>query len=184
MKHPYQSLAEVHFWRSQVSDVGTPWDVAYDPAPKFRFDLEKDRFATAGSCFAQHLGNRLADAGGTLLMAESRHPLEPEHARHGYGVFSARYGNIYTTRQLRELLDQTLGIRSPIVELARREDGRWIDMLRPRAIPEGFESSQQATQDRLRHLACVKRLWEQASVFVFTLGLTESSRQSSMYLKT
>lgn len=171
--HPYESLPSSHFWSRSVA--GKPLDeVDYDPSPKFRFDLASDLFATAGSCFAQHFGRQLVERGGRLLIGEPRHPAVPEQFGHGYGVFSARYGNLYNTAQLKELIEQAVGERDPIMEFALRDDERWVDMLRPRAIPDGFSSVEEAEADRRFHLRSVRRLLEECSVFVFTLGLTES----------
>lgn len=175
MTHPYAQFGDVHFWNRSVAGAA-PALVPYDPAPKFRFALGVDRFATAGSCFAQHFGRELVARGGQLLLAEDRHPLIPESADHGYGVFSARYGNIYNPSQLKELFEQALGVRAPIFELHRRADGRWVDMLRPRAVPVGFSSEGDARADRGYHLRRVKHLIETSSVLVFTLGLTEAWR--------
>jgi hypothetical protein len=171
--HPYAKLGASHFWNRSVADRALA-DVPFDPDPKFRFALDVERFGTAGSCFAQHFGRELVARGGQLLIAEQLHPLVPEDAGHGYGVFSARYGNIYNTRQLRELFEQALGARPPIEEFCANADGRWIDMLRPRAVPDGFSSQADAQADRLHHLRRVRHLLETCSVFVFTLGLTEA----------
>lgn len=178
--HPYETLPDTHFWSRSVS--GKTLDlVDYDPAPKFRFDLASDTFATAGSCFAQHFGRHLRERGGQLVVAEGRHPLVPDHMGHGYGLFSARYGNLYNTAQLRELIEQVTGERAPIMEFAQRDDDRktWVDMLRPRAVPDGFSSLAEAEVDRAYHLQRVMRLLEHSTVFVFTLGLTESWRNKA-----
>ena len=169
---PYSSLPPAQFWRSQVTDVELV-DIDYDACRKFSFDIAADVFATSGSCFAQHFGRELARVGGRLLMAETRHPLVHETANHGYGLFSARYGNVYTTRQLRELIEQAFGARTPIMEFVQNRDGRWIDMLRPRATGDGFSSHEEAAADRLYHLGRVRTIFDDASVFVFTMGLTE-----------
>lgn len=169
--NPYKNLADHHFWNQQVSGRAT-CDIDYDPQPKHQYDVGKDRFATAGSCFAQHFARELVARGGNYTVAEQAHRLE-ENTDHGYGVFSARYGNIYTTRQLNELLEQVYGVREPVFDIARRADGRWVDLLRARAVPDGFSSAIEAEQNRLFHLTQVKKVLEQSSVFVFTLGLTE-----------
>jgi hypothetical protein len=49
-------------------------------------------------------------------------------------------------------------------------------MLRPRAVPDGFTSEEEARVDRLYHLRRVRHLLQSCSVFVFTLGLTEMWR--------
>jgi hypothetical protein len=170
--HPYRNLAAHHFWRLQVSGR-RPSDIDYDAAPKFVFDLSQDCFATAGSCFAQHFGRELDRRGGRLCITETRHPLMPSEAELGYGLFSARYGNIYTTRQLRELVDQVFALREPIFEWAQREDGRWVDMLRPTAVSDGYSSPEEARADRVYHLDRARAAFLSATVLVFTFGLTE-----------
>ena len=170
--HPYQGLAPAHFWRTQVSSQ--PLDgIDYDCAPRFGFELERDLFATAGSCFAQHFGRALTALGGKLYLAEAKHPLLPETSPLGYGTYSARYGNIYTPRQLRELVEQAFGRRDPIFDLVQSPDGRWRDLLRPAAVGPGFSSEAEARADRLWHLRRVRAMFDEATVFVFTLGLTE-----------
>ncbi len=140
-----------------------------------KFSFTKDtKFGTAGSCFAMHFGRSLKSRGGKVLEVESRHPLVADKSSHGYGEFSARYGNIYTSRQLKELLEQATGRRPTIYHFETREDGRYIDMLRPRAIPDGFSSEESASLDRKFHLRCVRDLLTKVDVFVFTLGLTET----------
>lgn len=173
--HPYAQLDDAHFWNRCVTGRELS-AIPFDPAPKFQFRLDLERFGTAGSCFAQHFGRELVARGGQLLLAEARHPLVPETAGHGYGVFSGRYGNIYNTRQLRELFEQALGVRPPVFEFCRHADGRWIDMLRPRAVPDGFSSETDAKTDRLYHLRRVKHLLESCTTLVFTMGLTETWR--------
>lgn len=170
--HPYQSLPDTHYWSRTIAGRA-PENMVVDHAPKFRFSLAEDRFATAGSCFAQHFGRELMARGGQLAIAETAHPLL-EGFEHGCGVFSARYGNLYCTTQLRDLFMQACGERPPIFDFARRDDGRWVDMLRPRAVPDGFSSEEECRADRIYHLARVRALMRECSVFVFTLGLTES----------
>jgi hypothetical protein len=170
--NPYTALPPQHHWKKQLEAVDLA-AIDYDPAPKWIFDLAADRFATAGSCFAQHFARELRKAGGKYVESEPRHPLIPEASAHGYGLFSARYGNIYTVRQLRELLEQAFGIRPPIYDLFQNKVGRWIDLSRMRAIPDGFTSREECQRDRDYHLGRVKALFDQCDVFVFTLGLTE-----------
>lgn len=169
---PYDSLPRQNFWKASALLAGEV-EVDFDSGRKFTFAAEST-FATAGSCFAHHFSRHLAARGGKLFVAEDRHPLIPAEREHGFGVFSARYGNIYTVRHLRELIDQALRLRDTVCEFARRQDGRWVDMLRPRAIPMGFASPEHAGADRQYHLHAVRQMIKELDVLVFTLGLTES----------
>src|SRR5665213_8357 len=89
----------------------------------------------------------------------------------GYTIYLARYGNIYTVRQLLQLArDAESGAadESDIWE----KDGRYYDAIRPNIEPQGFESREEALALRRQHLASVKELFAQMDVFIFTLGLT------------
>ena len=172
MTTPYDGQPAHRFWKA--SSRGADATAAgFDAGRKFTF-AKADLFAPAGSCFAQHFARELAARGGRVLATESRHPLEPADAALGYGVFPARFGNIYTARHLRELLEQAFGERDPVRDFVVREDGRWVDQLRPRALPAGFASRAHAIADRDHHLTAVRRMVESMGVLVFTLGLTET----------
>src|SRR4030095_12127151 len=101
--HPYQSLPDSAFWRQSVAETQAS-DV--DPVVATPFTLSRDdRVAAAGSCFAQHIGRYLSNAGLRYLVTEEAHPLADPATAHefGYGVYTARFGNLYTARQLRQL---------------------------------------------------------------------------------
>jgi hypothetical protein len=171
-KHPYVSRAPRSYWKRAVGsrsvatldDVWTPPDIA-----------PGDRIVTAGSCFAQHIGSRLLARDATVLDVEPAPESirDPNVARrHGYGLFSARYGNIYSSRQMVQLLDEAFGERSPVDAVWRR-GARYFDALRPTVEPDGHDSADAVREARAVHLAKVRELFELMDVFVFTLGLTE-----------
>lgn len=169
---PYDDRPAAAFWRTAVADA--------DPAaPKELFAPKwgiapSDRIATAGSCFAQHIGRHLARRGSVLDVEPAPRGLPvAERARFGYGLYSARYGNIYTTRQLRQLAEEVEGLRTP-ADPVWRKGARWFDALRPGVEPSGLESAATVALHRAYHLAAVRRLFETMDVFVFTLGLTEA----------
>jgi hypothetical protein len=171
--HPYAELPDRQFWRRFVSDC--PWGkLNLNDSAKFQLERE-DRIAAAGSCFAQHISRHLKKHGIPPYIAEPPHPLISEYGGDtgSYELFSARYGNIYTSRQLWELFEQAFGRREMIEDFAE-EDGRWFDLLRPSVHKQGYVSVSEARADRAYHLLRVRELFENASVFIFTLGLTES----------
>lgn len=170
--NPYSQFPSRNFWRS-CELASSFLEVGFDSGKKFDFS-SGELFATSGSCFAQHFGKRLMAQGGSVLFTEVEHPLYPPGFDHGYGLFSARYGNIYTVRQLRELLEQACSRIEMVGDWSLRKDGRVVDLLRPRAVPMGFDSVTEAAADRAFHLGCVRRMLEDMTVFVFTLGLTEA----------
>jgi hypothetical protein len=178
MSHPYSGIPGYRRWRAGVAD---PLPADFDPVVSFPFKISAgERIATAGSCFAQHVARHLRLRGFNFLDAEPAHPLLPaDTARDfGYGLFSARFGNIYTSRQLLQLLRRAYGRFTP-AEDVWEESGRYFDPFRPAIQPNGFATRQEYDADRNQHFAAVRRMFEQADVFVFTFGLTEAwvSRQ-------
>ena len=176
-RHPYVGLPDRQMW---AADPGLADPALFDPVSDVPFRIgREDRVVTMGSCFAQHVGRHLAVAGLNHHIAEPAHPVfDADLARRfNYGVFSARYGNIYTARQLLQLLRRAYGLFAPRVEAWPRDatgDGRVVDPFRPRIQPEGFVSAAELAADREVHLAAVRAAVESMDVLVFTLGLTEA----------
>ncbi len=163
--HPYRGLPAHQFWSSGMQAV--PAD-ALDPVATVKFTVgPNDAVAAAGSCFAQHIARHLKSAGYNFLQQEA--PLTPNEP-----VFSARYGNIYTPRQLRQMLAGAYGLHRPATRVWRRPDGRYIDPFRPQLFPEGFAGPEEALAARRDHVKAVRTVFETCSVFIFTLGLTEA----------
>lgn len=178
MRHstPYSSQPDWAFWRRAVTALD--WE-SVDPVSDFPLQLtRKTRIATAGSCFAQHIARHLASAGFNYYVTEPGHPLLSEHVRkkYNYGLFSSRYGNIYTAAQLNQLFERAFGEFVPTEKDWQLEDGRWIDPFRPNVNESGFSTLKELMYDREQHLAAVRELLSNTEVFVFTLGLTEAWR--------
>jgi len=172
MNNPYKGLKDYQFWRRAVSTVEFH---ALNPvvAPKFKI-TRSEKVATAGSCFAQHISRRLQGIGFNYYIPDYDSSLSAEELRvRGYGMFSARYGNIYTVRQLLQLFDEAFGHRAPTEQPWLREDGRYVDPFRPNIEPNGFTIASHVHYDREKHLGHVRDMFLNADVFVFTLGLTE-----------
>jgi hypothetical protein len=171
--HPYRNYPDRQFWNRAVSTA--PWaEVFLDQPAKFQIAPE-DRIASAGSCFARRIAEHLLAVGYNYELFEPCHPLiEAKAEAYGYGAFSCRYGNIYTTRQLRQLFDEALGLRPAIFRFAELAPGAVIDLMRPNVSRTGLGSVEEAKFDRLHHLTRVRRMIEEMDLFVFTLGLTEA----------
>lgn len=161
MTSPYSDLPDHHFWRRSVASVEAH---RIDPVvhPRFRIGPD-DRVATAGSCFAQHIARKLKSLGlGYFVTEEGAHLDDGARAAGQYGLFSARYGNIYTPAQFAQLIEEAFGRRRPRDTAWPGRDGGWIDPLRPSVEPGGFSSPEAVADDRAAHLAAVRRLIEQA----------------------
>lgn len=179
MHHPYEKLPATHFWRKAVSDQ--PWSgVDFLPNPKFTIGAN-ERLVTAGSCFAGNIVRYLRANGRDIFVAEPAHPVIPLPLAKelGYGQFSARYGNIYTTRQLLELFEQATARRDMIEDFVTEGDNCY-DLLRPGVPASGFSSVAEAQADRAYHLGRCRIMFESADTFIFTLGLTEAWRNREL----
>jgi hypothetical protein len=172
--HPYLKQPAYCFWRRSIAQV-PPGEV--DPVVSSKFKITKsDKVVTAGSCFAQHIARYLKASGFNFYVTEAPHPfaLVTSHEDFGYGVFSARYGNIYSSRQLLQLLERAHGRFKPEEDYWLRDDGRVLDPFRPTIQPNGFVNKLEYDRDRDQHFAAVRRAIRDMDVFVFTLGLTET----------
>jgi len=181
--HPYQNLSNRAYWNRSVSDRHfSRLDQLWDGMP-----LNKaDKIATAGSCFAQHLGQNLAKRGANFM------DLEPAPSflvtrelrrKYGYEIFSCRYGNIYTMRQLLQIFQEAFSIRVPH-DIVWERGGRYFDALRPSVDPVGQADADTVNKLRSLHLAQVRKMFESLDVFVVTMGLTEawvSKEDSTVY---
>ena len=166
MANPYSGLPDHAFWSRAVAGRA-PDQVRPAARPGFAIGPE-DRVATAGSCFAQHISRALTARGYGYLVTE------PGPEDRGYGVFPARFGNIYCARQLLQLFQRAYGLFEPEEGVWRTADGRAVDPFRPRVEPGGFADVEALLADREVHLAAVRRMFETQDVLVFTLGLTEA----------
>ena len=172
MVNPYRQFPQRSFWKPavterHVADMADMWD----PLP-----LKKaDKVATAGSCFAQHLGRNLKVRGANYMDLEPAPDIFTDEAgarRFGFGVFSCRYGNVYTARQMLQLAQEALGLRTPF-EIVWEKQGRFFDAMRPGIDPVGEARVEDVLSARADHLAAVRRMLETLDLLVFTLGLTE-----------
>lgn len=170
---PYRNLAANAYWKTGVEGLDPR---SFPALYKKKFAISPtDRIVTAGSCFAQHIARVLKGKGYRLVDVEPAPPgmSQTTAERFGYGLYSARYGNIYSIRQLLQLLQETKG-GTPRSESIWERNGRYFDALRPGVEPEGLESPEEVQAHRARHLKAVRRLMVGMDVFVFTFGLTEA----------
>ncbi len=171
--HPYKHLPNEAFWRRSVASLAAS---EVDPVGQVPFGIGRsDKVATAGSCFAQHIARYLRESGFHFMVTEKPHPLVPDaDARDfGYGVFTARYGNIYTSRQMLQLFQRSFDKFRPAEDYWYEANGAYVDPFRPQIQPGGFSTLAEYQRDRAQHFAAVREAWETLDVFVFTLGLTE-----------
>ena len=162
-KHPYQNIPDFARWRQAIQRSEESGFVEFPVKGKLDLGLGA-LVGTAGSCFAERLAVRLPDLGLNFYVAEKA----PDHfdsdiaALFHYGRFSARYGNLYTSLQLKQLLDRALkpsGYRtaeSPWI----RPDGAIADPFRPLVEPYGFGSEHEMLLSRKSHLEKVVEIFQ------------------------
>ena len=173
-RNPYQGLQPEFFWRTAVAEAD--WSLPKAVYTK-KFPITRaERIATAGSCFAQHIGRRLKAHGFTVLDTEPPPSgLDAtQHAKFGYSIYSARYGNIYTVRQLLQLVKEAYGKWEPGEVVWSNEDGRFFDAFRSSVEPDGLGSPAEVIAHRRFHLTKVRQLLNDMTLLIFTLGLTEA----------
>jgi len=174
LKNPYTILPKHHYWNKSVANIPIQ---EVDPIIDTPFTLNsQQKIATAGSCFAQHLSRALEKNGFNYYVAEpAKEGMSKEKAhKYNYGIFSARFGNIYTARQLNQLFDRAFSMFTPIDSTWERIDGRFVDPFRPQVAPDGYTCKKDVVDSRIRHLKKVKEMFTQLNTFIFTLGLTEA----------
>jgi hypothetical protein len=159
------------FWSRAVSHGYQPRALADTPQPLI---TPRDRVISAGSCFAANLVPYLEASGLTYLYTERRFPmfgfLPAENF--SYDKFSAAYGNVYTVRQMLQLVQRARGKFVP-QEDRWAIDGKVIDPFRP-GLRYPARSDREFSVLTRRHLNAVRIALKQCTVLIFTLGLTEA----------
>lgn len=171
---PYDGIAPYQNWRRAIERVDRH---RVDPQAAARFAIDREtRVASAGSCFASRISESLQAYGFNYQVVESGPRWLDRDTRiaYGYGAYSARYGNVYTTLQLAQLAERATGRFDPCERVWRSAEGGYLDPFRPSIQPGGFASEEELEADREQHLAAVRRLLTETDVLVFTLGLTET----------
>ena len=168
MVHPYQDLPSKNFFKSLSYDnyISELFE------PRFKISAQ-DKIATAGSCFAQNLSNYVLNQDSRYLSYEN-HPMVCSKdcaLNYGFNQYSCNYGNIYSPTQLYQLLNEA-ATNKPRFLFTKNQNQKFIDLLRPSG--QAFSTIDALKLNRLKHLKSVKMLLENATVWIFTLGLTET----------
>jgi hypothetical protein len=169
-ENPYRSQPDKAFWSRSVANQFDVLDLA-----EFDHDLIRrgETFASAGSCFAANVIEPLENAGFAYVRTEELPPPLchlPENL--GYAKFSARYGNIYTARQFRQLIERAAGEFDPQESFWDTTDSI-IDPFRP-GLRYPARTMAEFAELQEFHLDAVRRAFTTANVTIFTLGLTEA----------
>lgn len=178
--HPYKMQPNRAFWSRVVAENYEASDLVSDLYPLLRAG---DRVASAGSCFASNIVTPIESVGFEYIRTETLpSPLNQLPENLGYRNFSAFYGNIYTARQFRQLIERASGEFRPSENFWLMGD-QFVDPFRP-GLRYPCNSLGEYEVVQQQHLSAVKQAFTQADVTVFTLGLTEaweSKEDGSVY---
>ena len=160
------------FWKSGVTQedpnsIRNIYQKKFDISPR-------TKIATAGSCFAQHISKHLLETGYQVIEEEKGPPNMSSdfYQKYGFSTYSARYGNIYTVKQLLQLAQEVAKEREP-KNYIWEKNGKYFDALRPSIEPNGFDYEKEVVDHRIFHIEKVKNVFKKMNLFIFTLGLTE-----------
>ncbi len=172
MRHPYEDRPSYTFWYEAISNSAPG---AVDPVTRREPISPHEKVATLGSCFAQHISRFLANSGFAYFVPEEGPPglTAAERLKANYGVFSARYGNVYTPRQALQLFTRAFGTFTPQDDVWEKS-GCYVDAFRPRIAEAGFATEQEVRDAAAKHLGFVRQVFTDSQWIMFTLGLTES----------
>jgi len=174
MNNPYKGIDDFCFWSRAMLN---PAPGQIDPVVRSATILKDQKVATMGSCFAQHLSRHIRASGLNYYVAEDapQGMDEQEAKRKNYGVFSARYGNIYTVRQATQLFKRAFGGFEPGDDVWEK-DGGYVDAFRPQIEPDVYSTAGEVKKSAKEHLEYVREIFRRCDWLVFTLGLTECWR--------
>jgi hypothetical protein len=118
-QHPYSSASDRAFWARSVARAFDPSDLLGPGPPLIS---RSDRIVSAGGCFAANIVSSLEQGGFTYLRTEAMHPVFADlpEGRFGYSRYSTAFGNVYTARQLLQLLKRALGGEPSSIALSFR----------------------------------------------------------------
>ena len=160
MNNPYENNDEKRFWSTAVKQRLEDFQNLEVPS-LCDYVAENDEICTAGSCFAQHIGS-------FLIKRNYRF----KKSKYGNSSTSFGVGNIYTTRQLLQWLEFSIGSRKwSESTIFKSECGQYYDYLLPR-----FEPKSKVTEIFNRRIDIANEMLSNirsSDCFIFTLGLTE-----------
>jgi len=172
-KTPYDNQTQKHFWsnfvRNSDSDVITDlWN------PKFEIN-KWHKIATAGSCFAQNIGNWLSNNDYNWIQTNKDVYKSP---------FSFYTGNIYTASSLKQWLLFASNKKSLPNDLYFEYKNKFYDLYRPSVLEIGYNSIDDLNKSYKQCLNSIISGLKNADIFIFTLGLTEHWRNKDGYIYT
>lgn len=167
--NPYKNLPSESFWKNFKNNN---FNLEFIINKNIRNSFHPKKIASAGSCFAANVAIHLQDTSTEYLREEVKHPFVSSFiSRYNYESYSARYGNVYSSRQLLQLVRRAKGNFTPSETIWK--NGKEIkDPFRPGLNFNGFTLDEYLLDNEI-HLKAVKRVISNCDTFIFTLGLSE-----------
>ena len=172
MFHPYIKSASRQRWSEAIGSLSKPRE-DFGPAKNFVIGPD-DAIISLGSCFAQHIAGCLKNLGLNYIQKfESVSQFDREKQ-----IYSANYGNIYTAKQLRQLLESAIKYKNgedfSKLFLPDTKGDFIVDMLRPYAVGcSEFATEKEGLAARKEHLKNIDEILSETDLITITLGLTE-----------
>lgn len=162
MSLPYEDGNKNRFWSQAVrSSLENNQNIAIENLLDF---IDEDSVvSSAGSCFAQHIGNNLINRNYSFLLSKFT-----EDRLESFGL-----GNIYTTKQLRQWLEFCNRQRNWSEEtIYKDERDRYFDYLIPNRKAVSTLKELEDNRDKIAN-EFLKNI-QKSDIFIFTCGLTET----------
>ena len=123
MNHPYKKKPDYCFWSKSIAVQELDQKNFYFQ-PRFKLSHNLN-IGTAGSCFAQNIAKYMQANNIPYYFSEKPHPNLDNILvnKYFYNQYSARYGNIYTVRQLKQLIYEAFGKFNPKKDYWKMKNG-------------------------------------------------------------
>lgn len=160
---PYDSTRDDIFWRSAVANIETGSELFSNLTPKFPIS-PSHKISSAGSCFAQHIGN--------WLTQNKYHYIRSKLNTSEMSSFS--FGNIYTPRSLLQWFVKSKKELNEYSIYSEPDSGRFFNLLLPNSTKYGYANLAELTEYRELVLSEMQAQLVASDCFIFTLGLIEA----------
>jgi hypothetical protein len=168
--NPYHNLPRNSYWKNFVN---SNFELSGLMDFETKFHNKILNVSSGGSCFAANIIPHLKNTTASYIVTEATHSFLAENiSKYNYDTYSAKYGNIYTPRQLDQLIGRAMGEFSP-KERFWIHDKEFVDPFRP-GLSFNPQNLEQYDLINKSHLASVIRVFEASDTFVFTLGMSEA----------
>jgi len=129
---------------------------------------------SAGSCFARAISHQLQRSGFNYVIEEDDLPKDfpmDKLTSSPYRVEPARYGVLFNTPSIRQMIERGFGYWNPEFIIAE-DNGKLIDPFR--SVINLYDDYEGFLIDYKKHSKALKKALLKCDVFIITLGLTEA----------